>query len=229
MRSWIIVPLLLLGPALSHLAGQSLQAVHDHDPWGECHGTITVSDSGVDFESDKPEHSRHWKWIDIQSFDRLSERRFSVLTWEDQSWKLGLDRSFDFHVEAGQPPLTTEIFNRITSHLKGPVTDRQAASIEAEYSVPVKHLHTFGGCEGTLRFSSDWIVFESDNKRDTRTWRRDRDVESFWSPDPYHLEIHTYEENQKEFDKTRRFRFQLKAPLDRTYYGRLRRQMPPPF
>ncbi len=229
MSSWICVPLLLLGPLLGQAGGQSVKVVHDHDPWGGCHGTISVTDSGIDFESDKPEHTRHWKWIDIQSFDRHSERRFSVLTWEDQSWKLGLDRSYDFRVPEDGDPLTPEVFNRIASHLKGSLTDRNATPIEAEYSVPVKHLHTFGGCEGTLRFNSDWIVFESDDPDDTRTWRRQKDVESFWSADPYHLEIHVFEDNQKEFDKTRRFRFQLKEPLDRAYYARLRRQMPGPF
>jgi len=228
MCRWIFVAL-LSGSMLSVAKAENLQVVHDHDPWGECHGSITVTDAGIDFESDKPEHSRHWKWIDIQSFDRFSDHRFSILTWEDQRWKLGLDRSFDFRVQESQTPLTPDLFDRIVARLKGPVTDRVAGSTEAEYSVSVKHLHTFGGCEGTLRFGRDWIVFESDDARDTRTWRRDRDIESFWSPDPYRLEIHVYEENQKEFDKTRRFRFQLKEPLDRTYYGKLRRQMPPPF
>ncbi len=99
--------------------------------------------------------------------------------------------------------------------------------IEAEYQVPVKHLHTFGGCEGALYFSKDWIVYETDHPKDARTWKRNRDVESVWSLNRFQLEVHVFEENKRASDKTRRFRFQLKEPLDESYYEQLRREFFP--
>lgn len=219
----IILFAALAFPAAAPAPVQTLQVRHDHDPWGSCTGEVEISETGIEFRSDKEEHSRNWPWIDIQSFDRLSSRRFSVLTWEDQKWKLGLDRYYDFTVLPEGDDLTGEAFEKIRQSLKGSVTDRIPASVDFEYAVPVKHLHTFGGCEGQLRFGREWIVYETEEPFHSRTWRRREDVESVWSANRYQLEIHVFEENQREFEKTKRYRFQLKEPLDADYYEKLRR------
>ncbi len=52
-------------------------------------------------------------------------------------------------------------------------------------------------------------------------------MESVWSLNRYQLEIRVFEENKRAFDKTRRFRFQLKEPLDEVYYEQLRREFFP--
>ncbi|MFQ5739983.1 MAG: hypothetical protein ACE5JX_13330 [Acidobacteriota bacterium] len=127
----------------------------------------------------------------------------------------------------GQPPLSEKTFRSIVRHLGRPVTDRIARTFRAEYQVAVKHLHTFGGCEGTLYFGPDWIVYETAHKEDARTWRRELEVESVWSMNRYQLELHIFEGNERGFDKTRRFRFQLKEPLDEAYYQQLRREFLP--
>ncbi len=228
MNKWILLCLLTAG-AVDFAAAATLRVRHDHDPFGECRGELTIDASGVRFASDKPEHSRDWNWIDLQSFDRRSDRRFSILTWEDQVWKLGRDRYFDFTVPPDAEPLDEETFRLVRDSLKGWVVDRIAMPLDAEYSIAVKHLHALGGCQGTLRFGGDWIVFESDNPRDSRTWRRGRDVESFWSSNPYRLEIHVFEETLESFEKNRRFQFQLKERLDPVFYRKLRRETLPPY
>lgn len=225
MSRWICLFVLLSAAPL--WAASTLRVSHDHDPFGRCHGELTFGDGGIEFVSDKPEHSRSWSWVDIQSFDRRSDRRFSILTWEDQFWKPGLDRSYDFTVSPGGDPLDEATFERVRRGLQGLVTDRLPRPIKAEYSVPVKHLHRLGGCQGTLHFSVEWIVFESEQPGESRTWRRGRDVESFWSPDPYQLEVHVFEENPESFGRNRRFRFRLKERLDHDFYLRLRRETLP--
>ena len=61
----------------------------------------------------------------------------------------------------------------------------------------VKHLHSFGGCEGTLRFTEDAITYVTENENDAREWSLVRDVHSVWSSDRYQLQIHAYENNRR--------------------------------
>ncbi len=200
---------------------------HDHDPWGKCLGEMTVSPSGIEFKSDNEEHSFNWEWLDIQSVDRKSVSEFTLLSYRDQKWMIGRDRPFNFTVIEGQG-LTDEVFNLISAKLKTPVVDRVPSRIEKVlYDVPVKHLHTFGGCEGILRFGTEMIVFESENKEDSRSWRRNSELVSIWSAGKFDLDIIAREREGGDLSRERRFRFQLKEPLDEEFYFRLRRELLP--
>ena len=217
---------LLFGTAM--LQAEVLQIRHDHDPWGKCIGELEIRDAGIEFRSKKEEHSRHWDWLEIQSFDRKSDQKFAILTWEDEKMKLGLDRYFHLTVLPEEAPLSPEAFALIWQNLEGTITDRMTEEeFSPDYSLRVKHLHPFGGCEGTLNFGPEWIVYQTDHKKHSRTWKRDREVESVWSLHRYQFEVHVFEENQRNFDKTRRFRFHLKQPLDEAYYQQLRREFLP--
>lgn len=212
------------------LFAQSLPVRHDHDPWGECEGELTITDEGISYRSEtKEEHNRDWTWLDIQTVDRQSRERFSVLTYEDQKWLLGRDRPWNFTLRDPQSEgLSDNLFSLITTRLERPVVNREARTIEAEYEVPAKHLHTFGGCEGVLRFGPDWIVYNTDHTQDQRSWRRQVEIVNIWSTGRYDLEMEVYEAEGGDLLRTRRFRFQLKRPLDEEYYDQLRRQMLPP-
>lgn len=225
MNSWIAI-FMLTWLSGSPAEADTIQVRHDHDPWGQCRGQLLVTDDGIEYQPEKKEkHSRHWKWADIQSFDRKSAREFSILTYEDLKWWLGADRLFDFTVLPNQEPLSEATFGRISNGLGRPVTDRTTRQIEAGYQVPVKHLHTFGGCQGTLSIGQDWVSYQTEQPGHSRSWKRSRDIESVWSADRFHLDFHIFESNQRSFESTRRFRFQLKAPLDRAYYEQLRREL----
>ncbi len=224
MNKWI-VSLALVFWVNGWLAAETLKVRHDHNPWGKCEGELVLSQEGVEYRQDEDKHHRKWRWVDIQSIDRKSSRRFSILTYEDQRWLFGADRHFNFTLLPDQEPLSEETFQFISAHLGKPVTDRIAKRAQTDYQVAAKHLHTFGGCEGTLYFGPEWISYETDHAQDARTWKRDRDVDSVWSLNRYQLEIHVFEENKRSFDKTRRFRFQLKEPLNEDYYDELRRQL----
>ena len=124
----------------------------------------------------------------------------------------------------GEAGLPDTAFERIRANVIRPVTDRTPRGIDAEYIVPVKHLHVFGGCEGWLSFGTEWVVYETDHAEDARAWRRDRHIANVWSSGPFELELRIFEENRRAFDKAKRFTFQLKEPLDVAYYERLRRE-----
>lgn len=206
----------------------SFSVRHDHDPWGSCQGVLTVSADGIQFESNKEEHSVQWGWLDIQTVDRFSPLKFSVVTYKDQAWLAGRDRPFDFTVLEGAG-LTDEAWAVLGEHTRRPLVDRTARPVdEVVYEVPVKHLHSLGGCEGVLRFTDDWIVFESNRQKDSRSWRRGTDVTGIWSAGPFDLDVVALEREGGDLSGTRRFRFQLKEPLDQDFYTKLRRELLPP-
>jgi len=207
--------------------GWTLKVRHDHDPFGGCEGELLITEAGVTYETEKEKHRRTWEWTDIQTVDRYSPEKFTILTYADQGILLGRDQPFDFTVVEGRG-LDDQVFTMISEKLRRPIVDRVPKNPGTiEYEVPVKHLHTFGGCEGILRFGSDLITYETDHIRDARTWRRDREVAGVWSINQYELEIQVFEREAGDFLRTRNFRFQLKVPLDESYYMELRRGLLP--
>lgn len=207
--------------------GESMRVRHDHDPWGKCEGELIIDQEGIEYRSPKKkDHDRRWVWQDIQSVDRKSPTRLSVLTYEDQQLLLGQDKVFDFELLSADRTFSDQALALISDKLKKPVTDRVTDPIDAEYRVPAKHKHALGGCEGTLYFGAETIVYDSDDASDSRKWKKDRDVANVWSANRFDLEIRTFEENRRNFDKMRVFRFQLKEPLNQAYYEKLRRELP---
>ncbi len=217
MKTYLLT-LLLLAPPLS---AQTLSVIHEKALWPDGGGKIEITDTGIVYTAEKPKESRNWRYQDIQYLDRISVQEFTILTYEDQRLLLGRDREYRFRINDGR--LTDELFRFISGKLGKPVTDRVVGEVPApEYTVPVKHLHTFGGCEGTLEFTKDAIYYRTGHKEDAREWRLARDVQSVWSADRFEMEIHAYDNNRREASQTRRYRFQLKKPLDPSFYRRLK-------
>ena len=205
----------------------SFKMRHDHNPWGECIGEMTVSESGIKFESNEEEHSFDRDWTGIQSLDRKTAMEFTILSYEDRKWLVGRDRPLNFTVVEGIG-LQDQVFSLIKQNLPVPVVDRVVADVgETLYEIPAKHLHTFGGCEGILRFSPGVIVFDSQNREDSRSWRIDREIKGVWSTGPYDLDINVREGSGVDSGSERRFRFQLKRPIDEDFLFRLRRNILP--
>ena len=195
------------------LAAETFTVIHKKTAWSDGHGTVEITDDGISFQAKKEKRSRRWGWLDIQHFDRISETEFVVLSYEDRKRYLGRDRSWRFLITDGK--LTDSLFREISGKLTRPPTNRVVRDQPAlRYSVPVKHLHTFGGCEGELRFTDEAIYYVTDHTRDAREWLLARDVDSIWSSSKYNLEVHAHD--------SRLHRFDLKEPLDAEYYRKLK-------
>lgn len=221
---------LLVGLVMSGgLFAESITVRHDHDPWGSCTGRLEVTARGILYEPEQEDsHRSDWTWSDIQTVDRHSARQFTVVTYQDQRWLLGRDRRWHFTVvDPKSEGLSDQLLSLVRERLERPVVDRVAMDFPTDYLIPVKHLHTLGGCEGTLSFSHDWIVYRTEHREDARSWRRVQDVANVWSTGPYDLELEVYETHAGDLLRTRRYRFQLKRPLDQDYYARLRRELLP--
>jgi hypothetical protein len=134
---------------------------------------------------------------------------------------LGRDKRYRFLITEGE--LTIEIFNEIRLRLNKPATNREFPGVvNAQYELSVKHQHTFGGCEGTLKFTEDGIYYVTDHKEDAREWLFTTDIQSVWSSNRYQLEIHAFDNNRREFSRTRVYKFDLKEPLDPEMYRSLK-------
>ena len=214
----LLIPLFWLPLAA---AQTTFEVIHKKRFWPDGRGEILISTEGIAFRAAEEKKSRRWAYSDIQYFDRVSEQEFVILSYEDEKWKLGRDRQFRFVVTSGK--LTDALFVSISERLGRPVTDRVFRKpAETEYEMPVKHLHGFGGCEGMLVFTPETVSYSTKHAKDARVWRLGRDVESVWSSSPYHLELHVYDNNRREFSRTRVYKFDLKRPLDSTQYRDLK-------
>jgi hypothetical protein len=203
-------------------AAQTFPVVQKRTLWPDGRGELVFTGEGIEFRAAGDQrNSRKWRYIDIQHLDRVNARELVVLTYEDRQWRLGQDREFRFLVTEGE--FSDALFENLRTRLRRPATDRVAPeSANPLYEIPVKHLHTLGGCEGTLSFTGDALIYRTSHQRDARDWRIGVDVESVWSRNPYELEVHVYERNAREFSRTRVYHFALKEPLDAEFYRGLK-------
>lgn len=213
---------LLVLLSIQLLAGETFTVIHKRKAWRNGKGTVEITADGIAFNAKKEKRSRKWGWLDIQYFDRISETEFNILTFTDQRKYLGRDRSYRFVITDGK--LSDTLFAMISKKLARPVTNRvnRPQPDEVTYEIPVKHMHTFGGCEGVLRFTKDAIYYVTPYAKDQRQWMLARDVNSVWSDDVYQLEVHAYDNNRRAFSKTRNYQFTLKEPLKASFYRALK-------
>ena len=212
---------LLLALFVPVLHAETFSVVQRKTLWRDGRGVIHITEEGISYEAAKKKENRTWQYLDIQYFDRINLKEFVILTYEDRKRYLGRDREYRFLITDGE--LTDDVLQTIRRRLGRPVTDRVVPELgSVDYVVLVKHLHTFGGCEGELKFTRDAVYYVTDHKEDARKWLLSRDIQSAWSMNPYQLEIHAYDNNRREFSRTRVYKFALKAPLDAEFYRALK-------
>jgi len=220
-----LVLLLLVCLAAQTAAAQTFPVIHKKAFWTDGRGDLILTGEAIEFRAaGKEKNGRKWPYADIQSLDRVSTKELVILTYEDHKRELGRDREFRFLLTEGE--IGDELFEALRARLKKPATDRVVPEIATPiYEVAVKHLHAVGGCEGRLLFTENTAVYKTSHKQDSREWRLDTDVESAWSRDLYHLEIHAFENNRWEFSRTRVYSFVLKEPLDGEFYRGLKMKL----
>ena len=198
---------------------QTFQVRHQHTV-GSCTGTLAFSATEIRFEtkdaqrkrdSAQPQektHQRVWTYPDVKFFEIISTGELKIHSYEDESaLKLGNDRDYTFKLTQGE--ITSELYEFLVA--KSPravVTKVIFASTVVIQDIPVRHRHTFGGCQGILTIAQGKIIFRTQQKGDSRIWRI-KDLESFASNDPFHLRLSTAFET---------FNFDLKLPLQEAGY-----------
>ena len=195
---------------------QTFETTELRGPLLDRHGTLSVSDTGIEFAAKKAKEPWRWQWTDIQLLDRVSPTRLDVLTYEDSAVRLGRDRRYRFRLT---PEIPEDLWLAMRARFGRPVADRAAKSAEAPtLALPVKRLRGWFGSEGRLLFQPDRIQYETDAEERARSWRFGEEIESVWSADPFHFEVHVREAGRR----TAVYRFELKERLPARVYRDLK-------
>jgi hypothetical protein len=183
---------------------------------GSCKGELIFTETGIEFAASDKKHSRTWKYIDLQQVGLLGAKEISILTYEDQRWKLGKDRDFRFELTGGEinPALWAMLQTKVSRPLVSAVLP---SDIKATYQIPVKHQHGFGGTQGTLELSEQYIIYKTEAKADSRIWRYE-DISSIGTTGPYELRLTSMDRVQGEYGGERSFVFALKERLKPEIY-----------
>jgi hypothetical protein len=75
-----------------------------------------------------------------------------------------------------------------------------------------------------LIVGEDRIVFRSDRKGESRTWRY-ADIDNISTTGPFQLTVTTFERSRANYGNRKGFNFQLKEQLEETRYNELWRQL----
>lgn len=197
-------------------AAQSIELSVEHEhTLRNCRGTLTITQEKIGYKTNHKEDSRTWTYAELKQIKVESPRRIELVSYEDQKRMIGRDRIFKFKVLKGEisPETSALLMARATRPV---VTSVMPKNDEAPvFEVPVKHLHRFGGCLGTLIIYPDRVVFESkDMPLDSRYWRYG-DIQNFSQSERFRFEIVSFE---NKFGGPKAYNFQLREGLPTTVY-----------
>lgn len=224
-RVWalaVVAGLALWAPARAGAETFTYKVKHNHTV-GHCQGVLVVGESDIRYQADNRAHSRIWTYLDIKKVESPSVRKLSIYTHEAQTIQLGREKVFDFEFIEGE--VTDELYNFIVNRLARPQSPQAPPTPPGgRWEMATKHVHTFSGCEGTLKVTDTYIEYVTDNVKDARVWKY-LDIKRIDSPSSYQLNIYTYEDTTWQFGRDRVFRFELKEPIEPEVYEFIRNKM----
>jgi hypothetical protein len=214
----IVLAAFFLAPKLVSAQSFEFPVEHQHT-FRNCRGTLTITSDKIEYKTTHKKDSRAWRYIDIRQIKIASPTALEIVTYEDQRRTIGRDRIFQFRLLEGQ--ITQEVSALLMTKTTHPLVTSVMPMTGGSptFEMPVKHLHTVGGCEGVLRIYSDRVTYEStDMPTDSRYWRY-ADIQNFGHPTRYRFEITTFED--KLAGPTKVYNFQLKEEFPALAYDYL--------
>ena len=123
-----------------------------------CRGTLYIGTDKIEYRTAHKEDARVWRYIDIRQIKVKSPTTLAITSYEDQKRMLGRDRIFKFKLLDVQ--ISPEVSALLVEKAKYPVATSvlPEAAEPPKYELAVKHLHTFGGCEGVLQIYTDRVI-----------------------------------------------------------------------
>ena len=201
--------------ALSAFGQTSVYPVRHRHLFGGSMGKLSVGAESISFteRGHDAAHSRQWRYDDIQRLV-LEPTTLQIVTYEDRKWELGRDRVYDF--DRIPPDFARHWYPFFAKHLdRRFIAALSDENVKAQWTIPAKLLKGRSGAQGVLRVASDAVVFQTDSRRQSRTWRIS-DINAVSSADPLELTITTRE---------RDFRFALKQELTNARFNELWRRV----
>ena len=177
-----------------------------------CRGKLLITPEKIEYKTEHRRDARIWEYVEIQQITVASPVELELTTYEDQKRMAGRDRIFKFRLLEGR--LTPEISALLLEKATHPLVTSVPPQVEdaPQFAISVKHLHTFGGCSGTLKIYGDRVVFES--QTDARFWRYS-DIQNFSHSERFRFEIVSYED---KVGGAKAYNFQLKEELPAQAY-----------
>ncbi len=189
-------------------------------------GVLTIGEKGVSYQQKKhkkdSEKPLHFDYQDIQQL-WVSPDKLVLVTYKDRKWLLGIDKEFEFFLPKGKS------FEAAYAMLKDKLDMRFVAAMAdpqpgSSWELPVKLLGSIKGSEGVLQVGPDRIVYKTDRRRKSRTWRY-QDIENVSTSGPFQLTLTTHERAKTHYGSMKGFNFQLKQPLDEKRFESLWRRL----
>ena len=178
-----------------------------HGLLSKTHGTLMITDTGVDFRPEKGE-LLSWKFEEIQTF-RVSPHRLELTGYQNRRWHFHGERSFRFDFAAVLPPAVAATLAARVG--KPAINGVPNPSAPAFATLGARDRTRGGGTNGTLRFRESGIDYVTDSGRGARSWRW-ADIETIARRDAFHFSVGGYREI---------FDFELKEPMSRVLFERL--------
>jgi hypothetical protein len=174
-------------------------------------GELIFGETGIEYRTKAKGDSRTWKYEDIQQLGLLSPKELTIITYEDSKWKLGKDLFYRFTITTGE--MTPALWTQLQAKLKRPVVSALIPpDIAPKFTIPVKHLRGFGGTQGMLEISDEYIIYKTAVPKDSRIWRY-RDISSVGTTGPYQMRLTSMDRAENESGGERNFVFSLKERL----------------
>jgi hypothetical protein len=209
----ILILFLLASPLLA--VETRFKVKHDHG-FKSCQGELVFGDTTVEYMTDHKKDVRVWKYLDIQQLGLLTPKRIALLSYEDRKLEFGKDKIFNFELIEGT--ISESLWVDLKGKLARPlVSEIIPTDVKARYTIPVKHRHAFGGCQGTLEIGDQYAIYRTTAKAHSRIWKYS-DLSSVGSTGPFQLRITMLERVNGEYGADRNFIFDLKSRLDQAAY-----------
>ena len=174
-------------------------------------GELIFGETGIAYRTRDKGDARTWKYEDIQQLGLLSPTELTILTYQDSKWKLGKDLFYRFEITSGE--ITPALWTELQSKLKRPVVSALIPpDIVPRFTIPAKHLRGFGGTQGALEISDEYVIYRTDTPKDSRVWRY-QDISSIGTTGPYQLRLTSMDRAEDEKGSDRNFVFSLKERL----------------
>lgn len=219
MKRLMLVTALTLSLAASTASAQTHEFPVEHEHLlRSCRGTLVIAPGGIEFKSEQAGHSRAWPYVELQQIKVESKSALELLTWEDEKRLAGRDRVYKFKLLEGE--ISPEVSALLAARAARPlVTSVPPATTGApRFEAPVRHLHSFSGCSGTLRIFADRVTFESSEKPEHSRFWRYADIQNFSQSERFRFEVAAFEAG---FSGPRAYNFQLKTDLPAQAYDYL--------
>lgn len=214
MRRWTVVLFAFSFLAAGNARAETFQVEHDH-LWRSCKGKLVFGDTTVEYVAGKKEHSRIWKYEDIQQL-AIAPGEISILTYDTRKIEFGADQTFNFKLLSGtlSDKFRQEIEKKLTHPLVSSVVPEQ---IKVKFSILARHRLFLDDSQGILEFGEDIIVYRSGKPKGSRVWRYE-ELLSIGSTGPFQLRLGALQKTGGEYGEEKNYVFDLKRRLTSEEY-----------